>query len=238
MPDEARDLDVELLLDAWAAARCSAAVSPELVQRVRDALAPSLTPVEPLPSQRALVLAFLAVFVAGASGLVALVSKVGFHLMTPVQIGGICAILAGAGALFACKLAAQIIPGSRPGIPVWGLLTLAGVAIFGALGLLFPWHTSNDFVSGGWPCALMELLAAVPATAVLWLLARRGAPFVSAGTSATLSGLGGLLALIPVQFQCVFPQAPHLLVWHGGTALVWVGSAALIWNFQRGRWNP
>jgi hypothetical protein len=130
-----------------------------------------------------------------------------------------------------------MIPGSGPGIPLWGLLTLGGVAVFGGLAMLFPWQTSGSFVSEGLLCAVMELTIAVPTTAVFWLVARRGALFASAGLGATLTGLAAFLVLIPLQFQCMFQQAPHLLVWHGGTALLMIGLGALVGNLRRGRWS-
>jgi hypothetical protein len=163
-------------------------------------------------------------------------NKTGLHLMMPLQIGAISAILAGGGILFAIKLSEQMIPGSRPGIPLWGLLTLGGVAVFGGLTTFFPWQTSGSFISEGWPCAAMEMMFVVPATAIFWLFARKGALFGTAGLGATLTGLAALLVLIPLQSQCMFPQAPHLLVWHGGTALVLIGLGALVGNLRRGQW--
>ena len=128
--------------------------------------------------------------------------------MTPVQIYGISAILGGLGILFALKLAEQMVPGSRPGIPVWGLLTLGGLAGFAGLATLFPWQASGNFVSEGWPCAVMELAIVIPAVAVFWVLARKGALFPSAGLGATLTGLAVFLAVIPLQLHCMFQRAP------------------------------
>jgi hypothetical protein len=87
----------------------------------------------------------------------------------------------------------------------------------------------------GWPCAAMELTIVIPATALLWILARKGALFASAGLGATLTGLAVFLVLIPLQFQCMFQQAPHLLLWHGGTALLMIGLGALTGSLWRGR---
>ena len=95
MQDENRDFDLHRQLDAWAARQANAGSSPELARKVRDALKPSLTPVKPIFSRRRLFLMFLAVFVAGSAGLVAFMSRIGLRLMTPIQIGGISAILAG-----------------------------------------------------------------------------------------------------------------------------------------------
>ena len=121
-------------------------------------------------------------------------------------------------------------------MPVWGVLMLGGVAAFVGLATLFPWQRSGNFVSEGWPCAAMELTIVIPVTALFWILARKGALFASAGLGATLTGLAAFLVLIPLQFQCMFQQAPHLLFWHGGTALLMIGLGALIGSLWRGRW--
>ena len=236
MQDDTRDSEVERQLEAWAAGYSSAGISPELARKVRDALKPSLTPVKPIPSRGRLFLALLAVFVAGSAGLVALMNKTGLHMMTPLQLGGISAILVGGGILFAAKLAEQMIPGSRPGMPLWEILMVGGIPVFVGLATLFPWQTSGKFVSEGWPCAVMELAIAIPATTVFWLLARKGALFASAGLGATITAVAAFLVLIPLQVQCMFQQAPHLLVWHGGAALLMIGSGALIGSLWRGRW--
>jgi hypothetical protein len=178
----------------------------------------------------------LAVFVAGSAALVAAVNKAGLHMMTPLQLGCISAILASGGILLAINLSGEMIPGSRAVIPLWALLPLVGVAVFGGLATLFPWQTSGSFFSEGWPCAVMELVLLVPAAAIFWLLARKGALFATAGLGATLAGVAAFLILIPLQVQCMFQQASHLLVWHGGTALVMIGLGALAGNALRGRW--
>lgn len=121
-------------------------------------------------------------------------------------------------------------------IPLWALLSLGGVAVFGGLATLFPWQTSGRFFSEGWPCAAMELALLIPAAAILWLFARRGALFASAGLGATLTAVAAFLVLVPLQAQCMFQQVPHLLVWHGGTALLMIGLGALVGNALRGRW--
>jgi len=236
MQDDARDLDVERQLEAWAAGHSGTQISSELARKVRQGLKPSLTPVNPLPSRDRLFLLLLAVLVGVSAGLVALMNKTGLHMMTPLQLGGISAILAGGGILFAVNLSGQMVPGSRAVIPLWVLLPVGGVAVFAGLSTLFPWQTSGSFFSEGWPCAAMEVALLVTAAAIFWLFARRGALFASAGLGATLTGVAAFLVLIPLQVQCMFQQAPHLLVWHGGTALMMIGLGALAGNALRGRW--
>lgn len=191
-------------------------------------LTSSLTPVKPLPSQGRLVSAFLAVFTVCALSLIAILDKAGFHLMTGVQMALMAAILAGGGILFSFTLAWRMVPGSRWGLPFSLVLTLSVLVPAAGIALFFPWRTSSAFVSEGWPCAALELMIAIPAAVVYGLLARRGALFASAGLGANLTSLAVFLALTPLQFQCMFQQAPHLLVWHVGTALLLIGLGALI----------
>jgi hypothetical protein len=235
MQDDAHDLDLDRQLEAWAAGHAGTRISPELARKVRQDLKPSLTAVKPVPSRRRLFLMLLAIFVAVAAGLVLLENKTGLHMMTPLQLGAISAILATGGILFAIKLSGQMIPGSTEGIPLWALLSIGG-AVFGGLAALFPWQTSGKFFSEGWPCAAMELALLIPVGAIFWLFARRGALFASAGLGATLAAVAAFLVLVPLQAQCMFQQAPHLLVWHGGTALLMIVLVALGGNALRGRW--
>jgi hypothetical protein len=188
----------------------------------------SLTPVRPLPSHGRLVLAFFAAFAAGAAGLIAVIDKAGFHLMTEAQVRWMGAILAGGGILFSLALAWRMVPASRQGFPLSLVLAASGIGAIGGIALLFPWRTSSAFISEGRPCAVLELMIAIPAAVIFWLGARRGALFASAGLGAALTGLAAFLALMPLQTQCMFQQAPHLLVWHGATAAILIGFGALI----------
>ena len=241
MQDNPRDAEIERRLETWAASQSDAELRPEVqrpeIQRkITGLLASSLTPVKPLPSQSRLVLAFLAVFAACAVGLIAVLDKAGFHLMTGSQMGWMAAILVGGGILFSLALAWRMVPGSRQGFPLSLVLALSGIGVIGGIALFFPWQASHAFVSEGWPCAAMELTIAVPAAVVFWLFARRGALFASAGLGAVLTGLAVFLALVPLQFQCMFQQAPHLVVWHAGTAAVLIGLGALIGKLLDHRW--
>jgi len=231
-----RDAEIEDKLEAWAASQSDAELSPELQRKLRDMLASSFKPVKPVPAQSGLVLRFLCVFAAGAAGLIAIMSRIGLHLMTGAQIGWMIAALGGGAILFSLTLARQMVPGRRQRLPLSLVLGLSGVGTIAAITLNFPWRTSSAFVSEGWPCASMELMLAIPAAVVFWLLARRGALFASARLGATLAGLAVFMVLVPLQTQCMFQQAPHLLVWHGGMAAVLIGSAALVGEIQRHRW--
>jgi hypothetical protein len=228
MQDNPRDADIERQLEVWAASPPDTVASPALRQKVHDTLASSLTPVKPLPSQGVLIVPFLTVFAASAVALIAILSKAGFHLMTGVQMGLMATLLTGGGVLFSISVVRQMVPGSRQAMPFSSVLGLSGVLLTAGIALLFPWRTSGAFISEGWPCAAMELIIALPATIIFWLLARRGALFASGGLGAALTGLAVFLALTPLQFQCMFQQAPHLMVWHAGPGVLLIGLGALV----------
>ena len=228
VPDSPNYGSLERRLEKWASAPPDTGLRPEIRRNVPAELTSSLTPVKPLPSQGGLVLTFLAVFTVCAVGLIAILNKAGFHLMTGVQMALMAAILAGGGILFSYTLAWRMVPGSRWGLPFSLVLTLSGLVLIAGIALLFPWRIPNAFVSEGWPCAALELIIAIPSAVVYWVIARRGALFASPGLGATFTGLAVFLALTPLQFQCMFQQAPHLLVWHGGTAVLLIGLGALI----------
>jgi len=222
------DADLEQKLSAWASAERAPAISAKLQDKLRSALTPALMPVKPIPSQRMLVLMFLAVFVPCATVLVAFLSKIGLALMTRTQVVSMTAILAAAGTLFSWLLAWEMVPGSRRVFSPSLTLAATGIGVVALIALLFSWRVSAHFVSDGWPCAALELIIAIPGAALFWLVARRGALFASSGLGATIAGIAAALALIPLQSQCMLQQAPHLLVWHVGTAALLIGLGAFL----------
>jgi hypothetical protein len=236
MPDDPRNPELERRIEDWAASR-QGNLQPELERRLLGALARSLAPVRPLPSPGILSLAFFVVFILLSASTIVVLRMVGIHLMTSAANLSMTAIFTGAGLLFSRELARKMIPGSRRAWSPALTFVLPGIAALGGLALLFPWRQSGQFVSEGWPCALLEAVIAGPGAAVFWLLSRRGVVFFSPGLGSVLAGLAVALALVPAQVQCMFLQAPHLLVWHGGTALLLIPGGAMIGRLQRSSWN-
>jgi hypothetical protein len=236
MPNKPGDADLERELNAWAAPQSQPGLSPDLQRKIRGTLGPSLALVRPLPSRGKLVFAFVAMFSVSAAGLIAVMDRAGLNQMTEVQTVLLAALLAGAGILFSLAAAAEMIPGSPRVLSFSITVALSAAGVTAGISLLFPWRTSRAFVSEGWPCAVMELIIAVPAVAVFWLVARRGALLAAARVGAILTGLAVLLALAPLQSQCMYQQAPHLLVWHIGTAATAVTLGALVGQFRGHHW--
>jgi hypothetical protein len=223
--------ELEHRLDAWAASQ-PGNVQPELERRLQAALAGSLTPVRALPSPRVLALAFFAVFVFLGALPVAILKIAHVHLMTDSPSAWMIAIFAGASLLFCQDIARRMIPGSPVRLPLLPVLALSAVAAIAGLALLFPWGEAGAVASEGWRCAALEAIIALPTACVFWLLARRGVLFLSSGLGAALAGVAVFLALAPVQLQCMFPQAPHLLIWHVAPAAILIACGAIFANWQ------
>jgi hypothetical protein len=236
MPDDSRNPELERRIEAWASSR-QGNLQPELERQLHGALADSLAPVRALPSQGILTLTFFVVFAFLSGATIAIMKMVGMHLMTSAANLSMAAIFTGAGVLFSRELAREMIPGSRRSWPTALTFALPVTAAVGGIAVLFPWRESSAFVSEGWHCALLEAIIVGPVAAAFWLLARRGVLFFSPALGGVLAGLTVSLALVPVQVQCMFLRAPHLLVWHAGTALVLIGLAAVIGRLQRGPWS-
>ena len=225
--DKPVDLELDRRLDSWAQSKGDAELSPEMQKTIVAVLSQSLEPVKPLPSDGRLILTFLGVFVACVVAIVPITGWIGIHLMTGAQIAWMIAILAIGATLFSCTLASRMVPGSAMRFPLALVLVPSGVTLIGGMAILFPWHLVGRFGSEGWPCAALELVVALPAAGLFWMVVRRGAPFRGPGLGVAVGGLSVFLALTVVQSQCMLQQAPHLLVWHGGVAALLIGCGGL-----------
>ena len=235
MPGNRHEDEFDRELEGWAAARPDAQVSPETRIRIHNKLSASLVPVNPIPSVKSLTLILFLVFAVCAGSLITIGDKAGFRLMTGRQMLIMAAVLVAGGVIFSFSLACRMVPGSRPGFPMALALMFWGAGMIGGIALLFPWRNSTAFVSEGWPCAVTELSIALSAAALFWVLAQRGALFPDADLGAALVGLSSALALLVLQFRCMFQNVLHLFVWHVLTAAVLIGTGALAARFYRGR---
>ena len=223
-PDTKIDEKIDWLLELAPAPE----LSPDLHRRISGALAASLQPVKPMPAARVLAGQFAAIFLVFAAALIAMMGVTGFRTLDARQALGILTILAVGVALLPLVLAWQVIPGSQQRIPARLAWACFGVGFLTGAALLFPWRGAEAFVSRGWPCLLAGSAVAIPGGILFWLLSRRGVP-LSAGTfGGTLGAIAGLLGLTVLQFRCVYQDAAHLLVWHGGILALSITAGVLV----------
>jgi hypothetical protein len=224
LPDSKIDEKIDRLLELAAAP----ALSPELHRKISGALVASLQPVKPMPAARVLAGQFAAIFVVFAAALITMMGVTGFRTLHAWQALGIVAIFAVGVSLFSLTLAWQIRPGSLQKIPVKLSWAYFGVGFLTGAAWLFPWRGAEAFISRGWPCLLTGSAVAIPGGVLFWLLTRRGVPLSAGAFGGTLGAIAGLLGLTVLQFHCLYQNAAHLLVWHGGILVLSITTGLLV----------
>ena len=206
----------------------SSELSPDLHRKISGALTASLQPVKPMPAARVLTGQFASIFLVFAAALIAMMGVTGFRALHAWQAVGIVAVLAVGVSLFSLTLAWQIRPGSLQKIPAKLSWAYFGVGFLTGAALLFPWRGAEAFVSRGWPCLLTGSAVAIPGGVLFWLLTRRGVPLSAGAFGGTLGAIAGLLGLTVLQFHCLYQNAAHLLVWHGGILVLSITTGLLV----------
>ena len=224
LPDSKIDEKIDRLLELAP----SSELSPELHRTISGALTASLQPVKPMPAARVLTGQFASIFLVFAAALIAMMGVTGFRTLHAWQALGIVAILAVGVSLFSLTLAWQIRPGSLQKIPAKLSWAYFGVGFLTGAALLFPWRGAEAFVSRGWPCLLTGSAVAIPGGVLFWLLTRRGVPLSAGAFGGTLGAIAGLLGLTVLQFHCLYQNAAHLLVWHGGILVLSITTGLLV----------
>lgn len=223
LPDSQIDEKIDRLLELAPAPE----LSPELHRKISGALAASLQPVKPMPASRVLAGQFAAIFLVFAAALIAMMGVTGFRTLDAWQALGILVILAVGVSLLSVVLAWQIRPGSEQKIPAKIAWACFGVGFLSGAALLFPWRGAEAFVSRGWPCLLAGSAVAIPGGVLFWLLTRRGVPLSAGAFGGTLGAIAGVLGLTVLQFRCLYQNAAHLLIWHGGVLVLSITAGVL-----------
>lgn len=207
-----------------AAARGTRQVPAGLLERIAEAIKPTVAPVRPLPRtwilSVGLVLVLAAVALAGA----VFAGFQGFAALAPASRALIFGTLTLVACLSAAVTVAEWIPGSRRRLTAARLLALTCAALLGAFALVFHDYRTTHFLAAGLGCLFTGLLYAAPAALLAGWLLRRGCALnaVSAGLAAgVLAGLAGVALL---ELHCNNTEALHVLLWH--TLVVPVSGAA------------
>jgi hypothetical protein len=224
LPDAIGDEKIDWLLEVVPAPE----LSPAIRRKISGALTASLQPVKPMPATRVLAGQVAALFLVFAVALIAMMGVTGFRTLDFWQAFGIVAIPAVGVSLLSLVLAWQIRPGSQQRISAMFAWACIGMGFLTGTALLLPWRGAEAFISRGWPCLLAGSAAAVPGGILFWLLAGRGVPLSAAMFGGTLGAIAGLLGVTVLQFRCIYQDAAHILVWHGGILVLSVTASVLV----------
>jgi len=199
-------------------------VSPVVQARIEVALRQSLRPVSPLPSLAARTSQFFGLFVVISVLKLATFGTAPFAQMNTEERIGQYIVTVAAALLLSVSLAQAMTPGRLRRLSP-GTAVVLGVTIF-VLGIILfvPLAGTRSFVAEGWPCLRAGLLMALPASLLLWVVLRRGAPLGGPALGLTLGAAAGLLAAIVPNVSlatCSHDEIlGHLLVFHGGVVLL------------------
>ena len=218
--------DISEALGKAAEARDS--VEPALLQRIADAIQPTLQAVRPLPRTWVLVSALMLIGGAVALGEGLRAGLFGFAKMDVIERVAIFFTLFWLACVAGTEFVNSMVPGSRRRIAAGKLGVSAGLLLLCVFALFFRDYHTEHFVSAGLLCLVTGVLHAIPVGLMGWLLLRRGVALnrISAGiTAGTFAGLAGIALL---ELHCANFQALHILVWH--TAVLPVSVAVgVIW---------
>jgi hypothetical protein len=204
------------------------AVPGEVEHRIVQTIQSSLKPVSRLRSTAVLAAQIMIVFLLVSAAVTSRMKVLGLDVMTFAELIAISTILSLGIGLLALSLAWQMRPGSLQRIPNWTSVGILVAALLVVIVSLFPWKTSDEFVTDGWRCLRTGLAVAVPTALVFWILVRRGAPLRLKSLGGTLGAIAGLLGVTVLQFTCELQNAGHLMVWHVGVLVLSTLAGALI----------
>lgn len=208
---------------------------PEALQRVADAIRPSLRRVRPLApgwvTTGGLFLVCASVSLTGALR----TGFFGFQKMDLAERGVIFSALAALLWAAANEFTSAMVPGSRRRVASSTLLLICCGGLAGAYVLLFHDHSTDGFVPVGLGCLWAGLQHAVPAALLSWLIVRRGFPMNAAAAGLVAGTLGGLAGVGMLELHCPNFETAHLVVWHTAVVPVTAVLGALVgWAARAG----
>ena len=195
---------------------------------VVSAITSSLTPVSPIASSIQSTIAIVGAMIALGTIGVVWMRPAGATAMSIAQLVLMSVVLIVGLALAARALALQMRPGSLGWFSGKQPIFFQGLSFALLTGLLFPWSMMDHYGARGIHCLFTGLILAVPASAIIIVVIRRGALLNGFLTGATVGAVAGWIALGILQYSCEYQNVGHLLVWHGAVLLATTSIGALL----------
>ena len=96
----------------------------------------------------------------------------------------------------------------------WALGVFACLGLTAVFALLFHDYGTDAFVSQGVKCLAAGLAEAIPVSAGIWWLLRRGYSVNRASAGFVWGVMAGLAGIAMLELHCPNFEAPHVMVWH------------------------
>jgi hypothetical protein len=211
--------------DKW---QTDSPVDSATIARISASIRQDLKPVHPMPAPRFLRMgaALISVLVTGLFW--ARAGLGGWYVLSGIQQIAATIYLVLALGLLVYVFVCSLQPGSVVRIRPWFAISFAflGLVAF-SLGLL-PVNPGLQFVSHGWICLSSGLGVFIVTSAATLLLTRFGWAIESHTTGALAGGIGGVTAVLSLQYACPRQEAMHVFVWHGLVLLLAVLGGYLV----------
>jgi hypothetical protein len=203
------------------------------VDQIQRLITASLKPVQPLPSDRTLILVFLTLFTAVSLLATIPVGYIGFRVLSVQQRIAYYLAISLYAILFAVTTSQQMIPGVKRTVhPRWliiaALLSLALVCV-----LLVPNFDLDRFVSLGIPCLRLGTICALLSGALFWFVLRKGFSTSPVEASTSMGFFAGLAGVAVLALHCPIENATHILVWHLGAMVLGGLGGAIVGTLRR-----
>ncbi|MEO5923822.1 MAG: NrsF family protein [Bryobacteraceae bacterium] len=195
-------------------------LSHALTERIELRMMSTLEPVRPMLSRRLIWATLAVIYISIVVAASIRAGTYGLSAMAPWQTAAILLTLTVATGLLVHSLASQMSPGSRhivlpDRVPLW-----AGLALAGAIFMLFRVQEERNFWLHNWACLRFGTLVAVATSLPAWLILRRGAvlsPMVTGATFGIFTGFAGAGVL---ELHCPILNVSHILTSHLGVVLL------------------
>jgi hypothetical protein len=215
-----------------------AAPDPARLAEIRGRFAKAAAPVRLLPSNAAMMLLALGLFVVLSILFTVPVGFRGFAKLSAGQAVIEYSLLLLLALVLAGGVAGQMIPGSRRIVPPVTSVILAIVLLSVTAAMLFPDFGTRDFVRRGIPCLRLGLLCAIPGAGLTWAAMRRGFIVSPVGAAVAAGAMSGLLGIGVLALHCPIFEAAHIVAWHVGViAVTSLAGAFSGWIFSRAGWG-
>ena len=183
------------------------------MERAKQAILGSLTPVRPMAPAWVFTVVFVILFAVVAIAGGRMLGMYGLDALSGTERAIIFTVVIAAAAFAGLAGAREMRPASGRRMSGW-VLAGSAIALLEAFALLFHDYSMERFVRQGVSCLRAGLLFAVAGGVIMSLVFVRGyvlnprAAGVAAGTLAGLAGIGAL------ELHCPNLKAMHVMVWH------------------------
>jgi len=194
-------------------------VDAAAVERAKQAILGSLTPVRPMAPAWVFTVAFVILFAVVAIAGGTMLGMYGLHALSGTERAIIFSVVIAGAAFAGLAGAREMSPAGGRRIGGW-VFAGGGIALLAAFALLFHDYNMASFVKQGVSCLRAGLLFAVAGAVIMSLVFVRGYVLNPRGAGLAAGTLAGLAGIGTLELHCPNLNAMHVMVWHLGVVVL------------------